>query len=61
MDDLRRCRLLWDLRFLRYLLWAFSSLIGSGQDQTMDALHQLKLMEVDEKTYGAAPMDAWLS
>jgi hypothetical protein len=60
MDDRRRCRLLCDPSF-RYLLWEFSSLIGSGQDQTMDALHQLKLMEVDEKTYGAAPMDAWLS
>jgi len=30
----------------------FSWLIGTRQDQAMDAVNQLKLVEVDEKAYG---------
>src|SRR5438477_3854260 len=44
----------WPLRFLRFLLWDSSGFISARQDEPVDAIHQFKLMEVDQEAYGDA-------
>ena len=37
---------------LRFLLWDYSGFISAWQDEPVDAIHQFKLMEVDQEAYG---------
>ena len=43
----------WPLCFLRFLLWDYSGfIISARQDEPVDAIHQFKLMKVDQEAYG---------